>query len=131
MTATYDPSLGDDISRMRQAVGDTHVTNPFEPDVTYTALLLDVSNWRLAAAGMARSLAARAINRPSSFTSSGDITVSWADRASSWLKVANALEAAHAREMAENDTSATLHFATPVRGERPRGEYGNGLRGWR
>jgi hypothetical protein len=131
MTATYDPSLGDDISRMRQAVGDTDLAEPFEPDVTYTALLLEASDWRLAAAALSRSLAARAINRPSSFTAVGDLTVSWSDRANAWLRLATALETAHARETSAADNS--IGFADPVRPDREKRHsgYSNGLRGWR
>lgn len=131
MTATYDPSLGDDISRMRQAVGDTDLAEPFEPDVTYTALLLESSDWRLAAAALARSLAARAINRPGSFTSVGDLTVSWNDRASAWLRLATALETAYAHETSTADNG--VGFSDPVRPvrQRQRSGYSNGLRGWR
>lgn len=49
------------------------------------------SDWRLAAAALADALAVRAINRPTSFTAVGQMGITWADRANSWMKVAKAL----------------------------------------
>jgi hypothetical protein len=129
MTASFNPSLPTSLDKMRDVLGDTSLTAPFAPDETYTAYLAENTNWKLAAAAMARSFASRAINRPTSFTAVGDVAVSWADRAQSWLRIAASLEAQVARETAPSDTG-TLNYAYPSRLDDEDGEYSNGLRGW-
>jgi hypothetical protein len=57
------------------------------------ALLLYPDSWRLAAAHIADSLASRALNNPTSFTLTGLMQVSWADRARSWANIAKSLRA--------------------------------------
>lgn len=126
MAATYDPTLATDLDRMRDALGDVNVEAPFAPDETYLARLNEAGSWRIAAAAMARSFAARAINDPSSFTAVGDMSVSWNDRASAWLRIASALESEAAR-----DTAAIGGFwsADVERGDLAYGggEYSNPL----
>lgn len=99
MTASFDPSLPTPLDRMRDALGDIDVEAPLAPDETYMTRLNDAGgSWRLAAAAMARSFASRAISEPSSFTATGDMSVSWNNQAATWLKIAQALEADAARE---------------------------------
>jgi hypothetical protein len=57
------------------------------------ALLIYPDSWRLAAAHIADSLASRALNNPTSFTLTGLMQVSWADRAKSWSNIAKSLRA--------------------------------------
>ena len=129
MTATYDPALLTDIDRMREVLGDTDVQNPLAEDETYQAkLILASGSWKLAAASMARSFASRAINDITSFSAGGDISVSWADRASAWLKLATSLEAEAARDAAPAEADNTLWSAGVVRRDvKPRGEYSKPL----
>lgn len=49
------------------------------------------SDWRLAGASLATALASRAINRPTSFTATGKMSISWGDRAKTWLSIAKSL----------------------------------------
>lgn len=96
--ATYNPALTTPLDRMRDALDDINVDAPFVPDVTYLAYLSDAdSDWRLATAAMARKLASRAINSPSSFNVPDEVSVSWGDRAAAWLRVATFYEAEAAR----------------------------------
>lgn len=91
---SFDPALTTDRDRMRDALDDISDAAPFVPDATYDAYLADAGgDWRYAAAALARRLASRALNSPSSFSLPGDISVSWNDRAAAWLKIAAALEA--------------------------------------
>lgn len=95
--ATYSPALLTDLDWMRHALGDTNTAAPFAPDVTFLAYLDTAGNiWRLAAAALARSLASRAINQPTSIPVGGG-SLSWSDRAAQWLKIAATLEAEASR----------------------------------
>lgn len=129
MAATFDPNLLTDLDRMRDALGDINLESPFAPDETYLARLQEAGdNWRLAGAAMARSFASRAINSPTSFTATGDMSVSWADRAKSWLTIAAALEAENAR--LEEPVRSGMWFASAERSDLDErdGEYSLPLR---
>lgn len=126
MVATYNPALLTDIDRMRNILGDVNVEVPYADDETYTArLLLASGSWKLAAASMARSFAARSINDVTSFSAGSDVSVSWTDRAAAWLKIAQSLEEDAARDI-DPDAGAnqTWWDATTTRaGKRIRSEY--------
>jgi hypothetical protein len=130
MAATFDPNLATDLDRMRYAVGDTNVAAPFDDDVTYIAMLAAYTDWRLAAAAIARGLASRAINRPNSFTAVGDVSLSWGDRATAWLKIAANLEAQVAAEATTTDGAIGFALADRADLVQDDAEYSNGLRGW-
>lgn len=130
--ATFNPALLTDLDRMRDALGDTDVTAPMFPDVTYDARLVEMGQaWRLAAAAMARSLASQANAKVQSFSEGDGVSVSWGDRARRWLDIAAALEAAHWALHAPATSAGTVEVAMPTRGEVDTAEYSNGLKGWR
>lgn len=131
-SATYNPEQTSDLDRMRYALGDIDVTAPFDPDVAYLAKLALHVDWRLAAAAIARSLAARAISAPESFTAVGDMSISWSSRADKWLRIAGALEQAVAAER-DRENVTSFGFLEAERADLPvaDAEYSNGLRGWR
>src|SRR5690606_17519904 len=59
-------------------------------------------DWRLAAAFIADSLAARAISDPSSFSIPSEMSVSWPDRSKSWRETAKTLrKEVQAEQLAE------------------------------
>lgn len=127
--ATFNPALPTDLDRMRDILGDVDLDNPMAPDVTYSARLQAASgNWKLAAAAMARSFASRAINNISSFSATGDMSISWNNRARDWLLLAEQLEAevsADQGEALENSIWST----DVIRGDRNiRGEYSRPMR---
>ena len=68
------------------------------------ALLVYPSDWRLAAAYIADSLASRAINDPESFGLTGVLTVSWGDRAAAWSRLSARLRT----DVAEDTASSQL-----------------------
>lgn len=82
------PSIYDNIRFTLGATGDN--AGLVLDDEIDNALSL-YSEWRLAAAFIADSLAARAINDPSSFAAPGDLSVSWGDRAKAWMNIAKRL----------------------------------------
>lgn len=127
--ATFDPALTSDLDRMRDILGDVDVDNPLSPDVTYLARLQQAGgSWKLAAASMARSFASRAINKMSSFSATGDMSISWNNRANDWLKLAQALEA---EEAASQSPVGENHIWSTdvVRGDRNiRAEYSRPMR---
>lgn len=131
--ATYDPTQPADLDRMRDALGDTDVSAPVFPDVTYLAKLTEHGGaWRLAAAAMARSLAAQANAKLQALSVAGDVALTWGDRAKRWLDIALALEQAHVASLPPVDGAGTVGFAMPTRGEwAADSEYSNGLKGWR
>lgn len=112
---TYDSALPTTRDEARLRLGDTSgtpTTSPateYLPDATYNAVIEALTDWRLAAASLARSLAARAINQPSSFAAQGDMSVSWTDRAKRWLEIAAALEA---EVSSESSTLGTVYTIT-------------------
>src|SRR5690349_12538890 len=97
---TYDPNLGSDLDRMRQIVGDIDATDWLRPDAEYLALLGQETDWRLAAARMADSLAAQFGRRVDRY---GDqsVNVSWSSRVSAWQALAQRLRAEVAAERAQ------------------------------
>lgn len=103
------------------------------PDVTYEAKLVENGGaWRLAAAGMARDLAAQANAKMQSFSTGGDLAITWGNRSRGWLDIAVALERAHIdAESRENGGAGDVSFALPSRGDWDDAEYSNGLKGWR
>jgi len=132
--ATFDPALPLDLDKMRDALGDINVEKPLFPDVTYEAKLAEAGGaWRLAAAAMARSLAARAAKQMESFSAGSQPAIAWGNRTRRWLDVAAALEQAHAATVESNGGGAgAISTALPTRGNAgDRGEYSNGLKGWR
>lgn len=77
------------------------------------------SDWRLAAAFMADSLASRAITDPSSFSLTSVMSVSWANRAEEWRKLAVSLRSEAAQ--AVRDAAITEPAAISVTGlKHPR-----------
>src|SRR5690606_19337650 len=79
--ATFDPALPLDLDKMRDALGDINVEKPLFPDVTYEAKLAEAGGaWRLAAAAMARSLAARAAKQMESFSAGSQPAIAWGNR---------------------------------------------------
>lgn len=124
MAASFDPGLLTPLDWMRDALGDVNIEEPFAPDETYLARLNDANgSWRLAAAAMARSFASRAINDPSSFGATGDMTVSWNDRSSAWLKIAQSLEADAARIEPARGGFWTAKLVRGDLAQRDEGEY--------
>lgn len=113
MTATYDNTLPTALDRMRFSVGDINFTDT-EPagalrqDEEYDAILLLQGDWRLAAADMADSLAAQFAQSPDSFTATGDMSVSWKERVSTWLATARRLRTEVADEAAASSTSSSM-----------------------
>lgn len=107
---TYTATLPTSRDEARLRLGDTSndVATEYLPDSTYDAVIVALGDWRLAAASLARSLAARAINDPTSFTAVGDMAVSWADRARSWLAIATALDAEAAADTSTVGTVTTF-----------------------
>lgn len=98
MTATFDPTLTSDLDWMRDALGDTDTSAALYEDEAYTAYLDAADdNWRLGAAAMARRLASRYANRPTSLTSDDGSGIRWGDRVANWLKTAAQLEAEASR----------------------------------
>lgn len=77
--------------RMQFLLGDVDRVNPFLTDQEYADALAFYPDWRLATAYLADSLASRAINSPTSFTATGDMSISWTDRARAWRSLAQSL----------------------------------------
>lgn len=129
MTFAYDPTLSTPIDSMRQALGD--IEEPaLAPDETYAARLIEMGgNWRRAAAALARSFAAAAIQQPSSL-SGGSKSIAWTTPARDWLALAASLEAQAAAEDNPVAGDATLYVTMPSRADiiEDAGEYSNGLR---
>jgi hypothetical protein len=115
---TYNPALPTSRDEARLRLGDTSGTpstspaTEYLPDATYDAKIVALGDWRLAAADLARALAARAINQPSSFTAVGDMSVSWTRRAENWLAIAGELEAEAGATGAGTITTITMPFLT-------------------
>lgn len=87
-----------DAERIRYALGDTDPENPVISDDEIARALADhPDEWRLAAAAIADSLTARAINNPRSL-GKRDKSISWGDRAAMWRQKAIDLRAAVAAE---------------------------------
>jgi hypothetical protein len=129
--ATYDPNLTSDVDRMRFNVGDIRVgldtggiEQALRPDVEYLALLDLTQNWKLATAEMADSLASEYAQEPDSFSSSGEVSVSWGSRVEQWRNLAQRLRAEVA---AANAASVMTAFGiisiSPVRIEEQSAEY--------
>lgn len=128
MTATYDPTLATDLDWMRDALGDTDTSAALYEDEAYAAYLDAADdNWRLGAAAMARRLASRYANRPTSLTSDDGSGIRWGDRVANWLKTAAQLEAEAARL---GVGGAALWSADPERSDisTSAGEYSAALR---
>lgn len=126
MTVTYNPALLTDLDRMRNILGDVNLDAPYAEDETYIARLLEASgSWKLAAAAMARSFAAQAINQVSSFSTGSDLAVSWSSRADSWLKIAQSLEQDAARDRETDDSTTSGWWSAKVTrsDRRVRSEY--------
>ncbi|MDQ3540263.1 MAG: hypothetical protein M3440_06200, partial [Chloroflexota bacterium] len=92
---------------MQRTLGDP---GTFFPDVDYVDALTLYADRRLAAAWLADQLAARAINQPTSFTATGDLSVSWADRAKGWERLAIRL-----RQQVAAESTGGFGFAEPDR----------------
>lgn len=80
-----------DSERMQFLLGDVDRVTPFLTDQEYADALAFYPDWRLATAYLADSLASRAINSPTSFSATGDMSVSWTDRARAWRLLAKSL----------------------------------------
>jgi hypothetical protein len=85
----YDPALTTAKDRIRFALGDTGSTSLLVPggEATYAALLALSSDEAAVYRTAAGSLANYYSNQPNSISSSGD-SLSWADRAAHWRKIA-------------------------------------------
>lgn len=90
---SYDPSLATDLDWMRYRLGDTSNDPATEwlPDETYEAELAIHSDRRLAAASIAIALSNSPNMALTSFSASGDMSVSWGDRRKHLLEVAKLL----------------------------------------
>ncbi len=111
----------DDVLWMQRTLGDP---GTFFPDVDYVDALTLYADRRLAAAWLADQLAARAINQPTSFTATGDLSVSWADRAKGWERLAIRL-----RQQVAAESTGGFGFAEPDRVETvTRSDYSIELR---
>jgi hypothetical protein len=72
------------------------------------ALLVYPTDWRLAAAYVADSLASRAINDPESFGLTGVLTVSWGDRAAAWSRLSAQLRTQVAEDSVNNGSIGAI-----------------------
>lgn len=111
MVATFDPSLTEVRDRIRAILGDMGNPIPTDPgrlvilgslrsDEFYDAAIADQTDWRLAGAFVARSLASQYAQQPDSVNVVGDISVSWRERVKNWTAQADRWEAAVAIEVA-------------------------------
>jgi hypothetical protein len=88
---TYDPNLGDPVSRVRHAVGDIDAADPLRPDAEYAAVIAAVGE-ELAAAAMMESLAAEWAGSPENIAVAGVITVGYR-AAETWAALAKGIRA--------------------------------------
>ena len=107
-------------------------------DEILDAILVYPTDWRLAAAFIADSLASRAINDPESFGLTGVMNVGWGDRAGGWSRLAARLRTQVAEE---SGTSAPGQIQTVMlkreflsaepeeysRPRRDRGRFDHGI----
>lgn len=99
---SYNPNETSARDVIRGMAGDTDTAAEWLPDATYDAILLrhgsPVSEWSSspkflrAAAESLRRVAIAIENDPSSYTATGDFSVSWADRTRSLRLMADDLE---------------------------------------
>src|SRR3954470_19878147 len=80
VSATFDPNLSSRRDEIRQMLGDVDLESPLRSDTEYDALLLLESDWRIAAARMAESLANELAQSPDNVSLTGALGVSWKDR---------------------------------------------------
>lgn len=90
------------------------------------------TDWRLAAAALADHLASRAINRPTSFSATGKMSVTWADRAKAWQNTASALrKQVLADDALAAGTGTVSNHQLRIAGEMPEdSEYAQPRRSW-
>lgn len=127
MTATYNNTLLTPRDRIRHAIGDMQftaldTTGALRQDEEYDAVMGLYLDWRIAAAVMAESLASEYAQAPDSFSASGDMSVSWKDRISTWLQTARQMRSEVAAE--SSATSAySLVSSAPERDYPIPSEY--------
>lgn len=119
---SFDPALPTDVDWMRDRLGDTSndPATEWKPDETYDAYLALHVDWRLAAAALAISLSNSPTMALTSFSASGDMSVSWGDRRAHLLKVAADLRAEVSAEEWANgsgDVEMEMPFLTGVTSE--------------
>lgn len=106
---SYDPALPTTLDKIRLMVGDIDTDNEIFPDETYESRIAEYSDWRLAAAWMAESVAVAIEQDISSFSAGGDLSVSWSDRTRSLRALAIRL-----RQEVAADAGISLSTIVPV-----------------
>lgn len=125
MSATYDPTLADAISRMRFALGDTNTAVALLPDATYTAVLAaQGGDEQAAAVALARSLIAREAQAPTRIVAPDGQSVEFGKRLAGWQALIDA-----APSTAGGASVGGMRMHRPARADAPDdgSEY---RRGW-
>lgn len=133
MAASYDPTLPTIRDRIRHTLADTNMTTPLRQDEEYEAVIGLHTEWKLAAADMAESLANQFAQEVDTFGESGGVSVSWKERVGAWQATARRLraEVALAEQGANEGVPGLLGSSAPIRADRlAHTEYRRRTAGW-
>jgi hypothetical protein len=128
MSFTFDPSLGDAISRIRFDLGDT-VDPGFVEDETITAMVTASPDEREATIKLASALIVRFAQEPDKVELAGDEgAVTWSARLRGWQGLISRLQSEKAD--AVKVASGGFRMLRPTRGGQECGEYRRDGRRW-
>ncbi len=105
---TYDPAEIDLLDRIRGMVDDTTAPEIFADDI-YDSVIDQYTNWKRAAAEMARRVARRIENRPDSMASDGD-SMGWKTRTKALYALRDELLAEADAEDAETSAPTAVPY---------------------
>ena len=125
MSATFDVSLGDPVSRVRAAIGDRDVPdNALRSDEEIDATIaLSGGDELLATAILAEGLAAEYAQRVDAYSESGGISVRWSERVKTWLAIASAARSQSATGSGAGESGGVSGVMVRVPSGALTGEY--------